>query len=93
MACIAFLMGGTGAFILVCEADSFPSDEQGHVRLCSSGVCELIMTLGSLCADRWACVPVLFVVWCEGSCTDSCWHLGGARSWIQIEAFVRALSD
>ena len=26
------------------------------------GVCELSMTLGSLCGDGWVCVPVLFVV-------------------------------
>ena len=26
------------------------------------GVCELSMTLGSLCADEWVCVPVLFIV-------------------------------
>ena len=27
------------------------------------GVCELSMTLGSVC-DEWVCVPVLFVVCC-----------------------------
>ena len=34
---------------------------------CSSGmflgVCGLSMTLGSLSADGWVCVPVLLVVW------------------------------
>ena len=57
------------------------------------GVCELSMSLGSLCADGWVCVPVLFVVWCEWFSTGSCWQLGGARSWIQIEASVRALGN
>ena len=55
------------------------------------GVCELSMTLDHLCADGWVCVPVLFVVWYEASSTGSCWQLGGAGSWIQIEPFVRAL--
>ena len=27
------------------------------------GVCDLIMILGSLSANRWDCVPVLLVVW------------------------------
>ena len=43
------------------------------------GVSELSMTLGSLCADRWVYVAVLFVVWCEASSTGSCWQLGGTR--------------
>ena len=57
------------------------------------GVCELSMTLGSLCADGWVCVPVLFVVWCEASSSGNCRQLGGAGSSIQIEASVRALGD
>ena len=57
------------------------------------GVCELSMTLGSLCADGWVCVPVLFVVLCEAYSTGNCWQLGGTGPWIQIEASVRALSD
>ena len=44
------------------------------------GVCELSMTLGSLSANGWGCVPVLLVVW-HGTCsTGACWPLGGARS-------------
>ena len=39
------------------------------------GVCELSMTLGSLCADGWVCVPVLFVV---------CPALGAAGSWVEL---------
>ena len=45
------------------------------------GVCELSMTLGSLSADGWVCVPVLLAVWHEASSTGGCWLLGGARSW------------
>ena len=62
----------------------------GGVFLC---VCELSMTLGSLCPDWWVCVPALFIFWCEVSSSGSCRHLGGAGSWIPIEASVRALSD
>ena len=65
------------------RAESFPSDEQGHVRWCVWGVCELSMTLGSLYADGWVCVPVSFVVWCEATSTGRCWPLGDAWSWIQ----------
>ena len=57
------------------------------------GICELSMSLGSLCADGWVCVPVFFVVCCEASSTGSCWQLGGAMSWIQIEASVSALGN
>ena len=57
------------------------------------GVCELSMTLGILWTDGWVCVSVVFVFWFEVSSTGSCWQLGGARSWIQIEDSVRALSD
>ena len=35
-------------------------------------VCELSMTLGSLSADGWVCVPVLMAVWCEVSSTVAC---------------------
>ena len=66
VSCVGFLMGGTGACVLVGRAESFPSDEQGHVRWCVLGVCELSITLGNLCANGWVCVPVFFVVWCPG---------------------------
>ena len=45
-----------------------------------SGVCELSMTLGSLSANGWGCVPVLLVVWHGASSTGACWPLGGAGS-------------
>ena len=44
------------------------------------GVCELNMILGSLSANRWACVPVLLVAWHGVSSTGACWLLSGARS-------------
>ena len=44
------------------------------------GVCELIMILLSLSANRWACVPVLLIVWHGVSSTVACWSLSGAES-------------
>ena len=44
------------------------------------GVCDLIMILGRLSANRWDCVPVLLVVWHRGSSTVACWSLSGAGS-------------
>ena len=36
------------------------------------GVCEISMTLGSLSANGWGCVPVLLLVWHEASSTGGC---------------------
>ena len=44
------------------------------------GVCELCMTLGSLAANGWGCVPVLLVVWHGVSSIGACWSLSGAQS-------------
>ena len=44
------------------------------------GVCDLIMTLGSLSGNVWGCVPVLLVVWPRVSSTVACWSLSGAGS-------------
>ena len=44
------------------------------------GVCELIMILGSLSANRWVCVPFLLVVWHRVSSTVACWSLSGGGS-------------
>ena len=57
------------------------------------GVCELSMTLGSLSADGYVCVPAMFIVCCEVSSAGSCWQLGGAQSWIQTEASMSVLGD
>ena len=75
------------------ELSLFPLMSRAMSGAVSWGVCELSMTLGSLCADGWVCVPVLFLVWCEASSARICCSLGVARSWIQIEASVRVLSD
>ena len=45
------------------------------------GFCDLIMILGSLCANGWGCVPVLLVVWHRVSSTVACWSLSGDGSW------------
>ena len=37
-----------------------------------SGVCDLIMVLGSLSANGWSCFPVLLVVWHRVSTTVAC---------------------
>ena len=44
------------------------------------GVCELILILGSLSANGWACVPVLLVVWYGVSSNVACRLLSGAGS-------------
>ena len=44
------------------------------------GVCDLNMSLGSLSANGWGCVPVLLVVWQRVSSTVGCWSLSGAGS-------------
>ena len=45
------------------------------------GVCELSVTLGSLSANAWGCVPVLLVAWHGASSTGACWLLDGAGSY------------
>ena len=45
------------------------------------GVCDLIITLGSLSANGWGCVPVFLVVWHRMSSSVVCWSLNGAGSW------------
>lgn len=51
---------------------SLPSDGQGCVQMgYFGGICELSMTLGSLYADEWGCIPILLVVWYEVSSTGS----------------------
>ena len=42
------------------------------------GVCDLIMIVGNLSANGWACAPVLLVVWHGASSTGACWSLGEA---------------
>ena len=51
------------------------------------------VSVGCLSADGCACVPVLFVVWLKCSVLWSCMLLGGARSWVQVEAFMGVFTD
>ena len=44
------------------------------------GVCELSMTLGSLSANQWGCVPVFLAFWHGASSTGARWPLGGDGS-------------
>ena len=74
MACVGFLVEGTGVCVLV--------DEGGFClsvgRNASSGgfwcVCYLIMILGSLSANGWGCVTVLLVVWHRGQALELAGH-------------------
>ena len=80
VACVGFLVLGTGACILVGGAGSCLSGGQGRIRWWVWGVCELSMILDSLSANGWCCVPVLLVVWHGASSTGACCPLGGAAS-------------
>ena len=57
------------------------------------GVCELIMTLGSLSAVEWGCVPVLLVVWHGRPALElaGCWMELGLS--VEMEISGRALAD
>ena len=59
----------------------------------SWGVCEIIMTLGSLSANGWGCVPVLLVVWHGVSSTGAYWPLCGLGLSIETEISGRALAN
>ena len=71
VACVGFLVDGTGSCVLVGRAAS-----SGMFW----GVCDLRMILGSLSANGWGCVPVLLVVWHGVSSNGACWPLDGAAS-------------
>ena len=73
VACVGFLVGGTGTCVLVGWAGSCPSGGQGHIQWCVLGVFELSVTLGSLSANVWVSVSVLLVVCHGASCTRACW--------------------
>ena len=73
VACVGFLVEGTGACVLVDEARSWLSGEQDCIVSVFWVVCELIMILGSLSANGQGSVPVLLVVWHEVSSTGACW--------------------
>ena len=73
-------MKGTGACVLVDEAGSFLSGGRTMSNGVFSGVCDLIMILGSLSANEWVCAPVLPFVWHRLSNAVACWLLSGAGS-------------
>ena len=80
MSFVGFLVEGTGAYVLMDETDLVFLVG----RTVSGGVfwavCDLIMILSNLSANRWRCVPVLLVVWHGVSSTVACWLLSGAGS-------------
>ena len=78
--CVGFLVEGTNACVLVDEAGSCLSGGRSTSGGVFSGVCDLIMILGSLSANEWGFVPVLLVVWHRVSSTVTCWSLSGAGS-------------
>ena len=75
--CVGFLVEGTSACVLEHLVFLVGRTTSGGVFW---GVCDLIMILGSLCANGWGCAPVLLVVWHSVSSTVACWSLSGAGS-------------
>ena len=80
MACVGFLVEGTGACVLMGGLDLVFLVGRAMSGGVFWGVCELSMLLGRLSARGWGCVPVLLVVWHGASSTGACWPLGGAGS-------------
>ena len=70
--CVGFLVEGTGACILVDEAGSCVLVGTNVSGGLFWGVCDLVMTLGSLSANGWGCVPVFLVVWHRVSSLVAC---------------------
>ena len=70
----------TGASVLVDEAGSFFLVGRTTSGVVFWSICELIMILGSLSANRCGCVPVLLVVWHRMSSTVACLSLSGTGS-------------
>ena len=80
LACVNFLVSGTGACVLVGWSVSCPSGGRAASGGVFWNICELSMTFSCLSANGWDCFPVLLVV-CHGvSSTGACWPLGGAGS-------------
>ena len=80
VACVDFLVEGTGACVLLGGLDIVflvGSSVSSGMFWC---VCELSMPLASLSANGLGCFPVLLVVWHGASSTGACWPLGGVGS-------------
>ena len=78
VACVIFLVGGLVPVFWWVGLDLVPlvgTATSGDVFWCVS---ELSVTLSSLSANGWGCVPDLLVVWHGASSTGACWPLGGA---------------
>ena len=57
------------------------------------GVCELSMTLGSLSANGWGCVPVLLVAWHGHPALELTGHWVVLGLSVETEIYGRALTD
>ena len=80
VACVGFLVEGSGACVLVRGAGSCLSGGRATSDGVFCGICELSMTLGSLSANGCVCFPLLLVVWQGVSRSGVCWPLVGAWS-------------
>ena len=75
LACVDFLVEGSGACVLMDEAGSCLLVGRTTSGGVFWGVCELIIILGSLSANGCVYVPLLLVL-CHGvSSTVACWSL------------------
>ena len=83
--CVGFLVEGTSACVLVDEVGPCLSGGRSTSGGVFSGVCGLIIILGSLSANGWGCVPVLLVVWHRVSSTAACWSLSGLGLGAEME--------
>ena len=76
-----FLVGGLGPVFLwdtvLVELDLVPLMGIATSSGIFGSVFELSMSLGSLCANRWSCVPVLLGAKCPAGCWELSGQLGG----------------
>ena len=78
--CIGFLVGGLVPVFWWMRLDLVLLVGRATSGAVFWGVCDLILTLGSLSANGCGCVPVLLVVWHGASSTGACWMLRGSGS-------------
>ena len=72
MACVGFLMAGLVPVFWWVGLHLVPLVGRATSGGVFGGVCELSMSLGSLSANGWGCVPVLLVVWHGASSSGAC---------------------
>ena len=80
VACVGFLVEGTGACVLVGGSGSFPSSGQGRVQWCILECLSTLYDFRQFPANGQGCVHILLVVWHGDASTGACWLLGGAGS-------------